>query len=111
MTDQQRNKLFHKAISMEIIKQQIQVTLTKTELSSVINEALQDESTGASIKRILSPFLANAFPQFPEHTQVSLGATNDDGTTIVSLRKPQVRTASQSESEPAAEEVESSDDA
>jgi len=97
MTSSIRNQLFHKAISMEIIKNQVQLSLTKSEVQAIIHEAMQDESAGASIKRILNPFLANAFPQFPEHTQVSLGTTDESGATVVTLRKPIVRAVNEPE--------------
>ena len=73
---------------MELIKNQIQLSLTKGELNTILAEAMQDEATGTAIKRILNPFLVNSFPQFPEHTNVSLGATDESGSTVVTLKVP-----------------------
>lgn len=72
---------------MELIKQQIQITLTKTDMTNILNEAMQDETANASIKRILNPFLADSFPQFSEFNAVTLGDTADDGSTTAILKK------------------------
>ena len=85
---QQTNKYINKALSMEIIKNKIQIQLSKTDMSNIIAEALLDEAANASIKRILNPFLANSFPQFCEHTNVTLGETAEDGSTVVTLSIP-----------------------
>ena len=73
---------------MEIIKPQIQLTLTKTELNSLITEALAIPEYAAAIKRTLNPLLADSFPQFPEFTQVTLGDTDESGATQVLLKQP-----------------------
>ena len=73
---------------MEIIKQQINISINKTELNALIAEALSNPDTAATIKRAISPLLADAFPQFPEFTQISIEQTNDDGSTIVVLKQP-----------------------
>ena len=78
---------------MDIIKQQLQITLNKTELATIINSALLDETAGPSIKRALSSIMGGAFPQFPEHTAVTLGETHEDGTTVVVLKVPVLRAA------------------
>ena len=85
---QQTNKYINKALSMEIIKQQINISINKTELNALIAEALSNPDTAATIKRAISPLLADAFPQFPEFTQISIEQTNDDGSTIVVLKQP-----------------------
>lgn len=85
---QQTNKYINKALSMEIIKNKVQIQLSKTDMSNIIAEALLDEAANASIKRILNPFLTNSFPQFCEHTNVTLGETAEDGSTIVTLSIP-----------------------
>ena len=106
MTRTQHTKLLHKAISMELIKNQLSITLTKSELLSVITEALQDESASTAIKRALAPVLATAFPQFPEHTNVTLANTDENGATTVILRKPVTRTTQQAPLSDAEVEVE-----
>ena len=73
---------------MEIIKQQIIVTITKTELNSLIAEAMANPDSAAAIKRVLNPLLVDSFPQFSEFTQISLGDTDETGTTQVILKQP-----------------------
>lgn len=73
---------------MEIIKPQISVSITKTELNSLINEALAIPDYSAAIKRVLSPLLADSFPQFPEFTNVTIGDTDESGATQVILKQP-----------------------
>lgn len=75
---------------MEIIKPQISVSITKTELNSLINEAMAMPDYAAAIKRVLSPLLAEAFPQFPEFTNVTIGDTDESGITQVILKQPPV---------------------
>lgn len=81
-------KLIRKAIQMEIIKPQIQLTITKSELNQLITEALADPTTAATIKRALTPLLANSFPQFPGFTNITIGDTDESGATEVTLRQP-----------------------
>ena len=73
---------------MEIIKQQIIVSITKTELNSLIAEAMANPDSAAAIKRVLNPLLVDSFPQFSEFTQISLGDTDETGTTQVILKQP-----------------------
>ena len=73
---------------MEIIKQQIMVSITKTELNSLIAEAMANPDSAAAIKRVLNPLLVDSFPQFSEFTQISLGDTDETGTTQVILKQP-----------------------
>lgn len=75
---------------MEIIKPQISVSITKTELNSLITEAMSIPDYAAAIKRILSPLLAESFPQFPEFTNVTIGDTDESGITQVILKQPPV---------------------
>lgn len=75
---------------MEIIKPQISVSITKTELNSLINEAMAMPDYAAAIKRVLSPLLAESFPQFPEFTNVTIGDTDESGVTQVILKQPPV---------------------
>ena len=97
---------------MELIKNQIQLSLTKGELNTILAEAMQDEATGNAIKRILNPFLVNSFPQFPEHINVSLGATDESGSTVVTLKAPTKKTVitEDSSSEPVKDEVNTTED-
>ena len=88
--------LTNKGLNLNINKQQINITLSKSELTAIINEALLDESASASIKRVLNPFIANSFPQFPAFTAVTLGTTDESGTTNVVLKVPVIRTKSES---------------
>ena len=73
---------------MEIIKQQIIVSITKTELNALIAEAMANPDSAAAIKRVLNPLLVDSFPQFSEFTQISLGDTDETGTTQVILKQP-----------------------
>lgn len=73
---------------MEIIKQQIIVNITKTELNALIAEAMSNPDSAAAIKRVLNPLLMDSFPQFSEFTQISLGDTDESGTTQVILKQP-----------------------
>lgn len=81
-----------KGLSMEIIKPQINIELTKSELNSIIAEAMADPLASNAIKRILNPFLANSFSQFPTFTNITLGDTDADGITTVVLRQPKQST-------------------
>lgn len=75
---------------MELIKSQIQLTLTKSELNQLLTEALADAESSAAIKKVLNPLLADKFPQFPEFTVVALGDTDESGSTQVILKQPLV---------------------
>ncbi len=77
-----------KGIQLEIIKPQIHIELTKSELNSIIAEAMTDPLASNAIKRILNPFLASSFTQFPTFTNITIGDTDEDGTTTVVLRQP-----------------------
>ena len=72
---------------MELIKSQINITITKAELNSIITEAMADPLSAGAIKRILNPFNSNAFPQFHDFTNVSIGDTDADGITTVVLKQ------------------------
>jgi len=88
MTPKQQIKYIQQGLHMEIIKQSIQVSISKAELNSLITEALSDADSATAIKRILNPLLANSFTQFADFTVVTLGDTAEDGSTTVTLRKP-----------------------
>ena len=77
---------------MEIIKPQINIELTKSELNSIIAEAMTDPLASNAIKRILNPFLASSFTQFPTFTTIAIGDTDADGITTVVLRQPKQST-------------------
>ena len=81
-----------KGIKMEIIKPQINIELTKSELNSIIAEAMTDPLASNAIKRILNPFLASSFTQFPTFTNITIGDTDEAGTTTVVLRQPKQST-------------------
>ena len=81
-------KYINKAIGLELIKSQIQISITKTELNTLIAEALTNPDVAATIKRAISPLLANSVPQFPDFTNIALGETAEDGTTAVILKQP-----------------------
>ena len=86
---QQINYYHHilKGIQLEIIKSDIQITITQTQLVDLIKEALSTDA-GPAIKRAITPLLADAFPQFPEFTNISIGDTDESGQTVVTLRQP-----------------------
>jgi hypothetical protein len=81
-------KHINKALSMELIKQQITILITKGEMNALIAEALANPEIATTIKRAISPLLADSFPQFPEFTQISLSDTAEDGSTMVILKQP-----------------------
>ena len=73
---------------MELLKSQIQLTLTKGELNQLLTEALADADSSAAIKKVLNPLLADKFPQFPDFTVIALGDTDESGSTTVLLKQP-----------------------
>ena len=81
-------KYINKAIGLELINSPIHISLTKTELNTLIAEALTNPDVAATIKRAIAPLLANSFPQFPDFTNITLGETAEDGTTAVILKQP-----------------------
>lgn len=81
-------KHINKALSMELIKQQITISITRGEMNALIAEALANPEIATAIKRAISPLLADSFPQFPEFTQISLSDTAEDGSTMVILKQP-----------------------
>ena len=84
----QQINYINKALYMEIIKPQITISITKTELNTLIAEALTNPDVAATIKRAIAPLLANSFPQFPDFTNITLSETAEDGTTAVILKQP-----------------------
>ena len=92
--------LIRKAQSMELIKSQISITLTKGELNQLIAEALADSESSAAIKKVLNPLLADKFPQFPDFTVITIGDTDESGSTQVILKQPPTK-ASKDTKEPA----------
>ena len=92
--------LIQKAQSMELIKSQISITLTKGELNQLIAEALADSESSAAIKKVLNPLLADKFPQFPDFTVIAIGDTDESGSTQVILKQPPTK-ASKDTKEPA----------
>ena len=88
-----KHKYIDKGIKMELTKQQLVVKLSKTEMSTIIAEALADAEANAGIKKVLNPFLSGKFVDFPEFTNITLGETAEDGSVEVSLKKPVVRKA------------------
>ena len=106
-----QTKYIRKALTMELIKSQIQISLTKTELNVLISEALADPDASAAIKKVLNPLLEDKFPQFPEFTNIMIGDTDEGtGATLVTLKQPATPRASASkivepvEDEPVADE-------
>lgn len=77
---------------MNIIKQQLQVSLTKTEVNTLMQKALTDEATSAGMKRLLAPLLADAFPQFPTFSNITIENVKEDGSAVVALREPRETT-------------------
>jgi hypothetical protein len=74
-----------KALDRGIIKQQLQISLNKSEVNQLITEALNSESK-ASILRALNPILVDKFPQFPDFTNNSITEIHEDGTATVTLK-------------------------
>lgn len=78
---------------MELIKSQISITLTKGELNQLIAEALADSESSAAIKKVLNPLLTDKFPQFPEFTVITIGDTDESGSTQVILKQPATKSS------------------
>ena len=85
-------KLIRKSLSMELINSQISITLTKGELNQLIAEALAESESSAAIKKVLNPLLADKFPQFPDFTVITIGDTDESGSTQVVLKQPTTST-------------------
>jgi hypothetical protein len=100
MTNQQQIKYINKGLQLEILKQQINISLTKGEVNTLLAEALSDPDSAAAIKRILNPLLADKFPQFPTFTNITLGDTAEDGSTTVTLREPRQAASTPAKPEP-----------
>ena len=92
MTQQTKLKYIKKAIEVQLIKKEIQVTISKGELNALIAEALSNPDTAIAMKRVITPLLADSFPQFAGFTSVSIGETLEDGSTVITLRIPRERT-------------------
>lgn len=86
---------------MELIKSQIQLTITKSELNQLLTEALADPESSAAIKKVLNPLLADKFPQFPDFTVIALGDTDESGSTQVILKQPTGSTSKAPKTAPA----------
>jgi hypothetical protein len=92
----QQIKFLHqlqKGIQLEIVTPNINIEISKGQLNSLIAEAMTDPLASNAIKRILNPFLASSFTQFPTFTNITLGDTDADGITTVVLRQPKQSTA------------------
>ncbi len=81
-----------KGIQLEIVTPNINIEISKGQLNSIIAEAMTDPLASNAIKRILNPFLANSFTQFPTFTNITIGDTDADGITTVVLRQPKQST-------------------
>lgn len=91
----QQIKFLHqlqKGIQLEIVTPNINIEISKGQLNSIIAEAMTDPLASNAIKRILNPFLANSFTQFPTFTNITIGDTDADGITTVVLRQPKQST-------------------
>ena len=91
----QQIKFLHqlqKGIQLEIVTPNINIEISKGQLNSIIAEAMTDPLASNAIKRILNPFLANSFTQFPTFTSITIGDTDEAGTTTVVLRQPKQST-------------------
>ena len=107
MTNQQ---ILHYLKGNKLNISQIKIDLTKTQLMQIVQEALSAEDN-SSILRALTPTLP-AFPQFPEHTNVSIDSINEDLTASLTLKVPVIRapkpdTADEEDEQPIEPEVES----
>jgi len=92
-------KLTKTALSKGLIKSEIQVKITKTELLKLVSDAVSEGNM--AIIRALQNYINSIelFPQFPEHTNVSLGDTAEDGSTVVTLKVPR-QTSTNNDSAP-----------
>jgi len=92
MEQTQTTEAVNKALGLSIIKNSVVVELSRSELMTVITEAMKDESANASIKRAIAPILSGAFENLKDYTQVSVGNTDPStGITTVVLKVPQVK--------------------
>lgn len=76
---------------MAIQTNQINITLNKTQVLTLVQEVLQSEDNTALL-RAITPALQGQFPQFKEFSNVSIENINEDGTANVSLKIPRVIT-------------------
>jgi len=90
---------------MQITPNTISISLSKTQTNAILAEAMQDEVASLAIKKVLNPFITNSFPAFPEYTNITLGATDENGVTTVALKIPTVKKTVIEEFEPAEENV------
>ena len=91
MTQTQTTEVVNKALALNIVKTQIQVSIGKAEMLGLIQEALKDETAGPSIKRSLAPFLSGAYGGLETYSNVTILDTDEAGITAVSLKQPQVK--------------------
>jgi hypothetical protein len=81
-----KNKYINKGMSMEVLVNEIEVKLNKTQVSAIIATAL--ESDDKALRRALAPYVKDMFPQFPTFTQASVNCVDDKGNLRVVLREP-----------------------
>ena len=93
---------------MELIKNQITLSINKTEMTQIINEALTDETAGAAIKRAIGPFISESFTQFPDFTNITVGATDENGATEITLKQPRQATPTTTDDVDEADEADES---
>jgi len=85
MTNLTKLKYINKGKQMEIIKNEISVKLTKTNVSDLVAEALQAGDT-SGIKRVLQPLLQGSFTQCPNFSIARIDGINPDGTMDVTYK-------------------------
>ena len=88
------NQHLNKALSMEIISTQINVSITKTQLAAIVADILASEDN-ASLLRAITPALSGKFPQFPDFTNVSITGIDETGAASITLKQPVLRAKSE----------------
>ena len=84
---------------------QLSVTINKTQFTSIIHDILQSDDN-AALLRAITPALQDAFPQFPDYSNVSITGMNEDGSAQVSLKQPRQTTEAEPEAPLAANPIE-----
>lgn len=93
-------KQYHllKEHNMQIITNQINISVGKTQLMSIIQDILVSEDNAQLLKAI-APAIADKFEQFPEFTNISITSINEDGSANVTLKMPRSITTKSTETD------------
>lgn len=73
---------------MELVKNTFKTSISKKEFEALRKEALEDETVKVAIRKVVEVNLQGAFPQLPNHTNIILEETDENGITEVLLKVP-----------------------